>query len=412
MIITRRTALGLVPLMPSAMRALTQTAARPARLRWLTGGPISYLIEPDGRVMVWTTGPNNEKGTRLGLTDDREVRPFLAQQAPALRGAIKIAHGSASYAVMSDGRVLAWGDNWNGLLGNTPLSELEATSVPHPPAPTPTSTLSMPKVVDVVSQGKHVLALTAEGAVFAWGNGQAGQLGIGDMPIVNFKRGYPDVTAYIPYPIQVPGLTNVTAVDAGTDYSLALLKDGSVKAWGDNRFGQLGDGTVETRKRPVAVRGIANAIAIASGGSFSAALLADGTVMTWGWGSGGLGWPGFKYQSANPVPTPVPDVIGMVAIACGSQHMLALAGNGRVVAWGTENVYHPVGHPAIVATRPAAVPLITNARAVFAGALLSEALLDDGTFMVWGALPSRQFRVDGQDESGTRFPIPMVVKGL
>jgi hypothetical protein len=92
--------------------------------------------------------------------------------------------------------------------------------------------------------------------------------------------------------------------------------------------------------------------------------------------------------------------------------MLALARNGRVIAWGTENVYRPVGHPSIVATQPAAVPFITNARAVFAGALSSQALLDDGGFMVWGALPSLAFRVDGGDGSGSRFPIPMVVKGL
>src|SRR5204863_5370274 len=93
-----------------------------------------------------------------------------------------------------------------------------------------------------------------------------------------------------PYPIQVPGLAGVVAISTGPEFSLALLKDGTIRAWGENTHGQLGDGTTERRTRPVLVGGITNAIAVGAGGlDLAVALLADGTVMTWGRRGDGLG---------------------------------------------------------------------------------------------------------------------------
>jgi Regulator of chromosome condensation (RCC1) repeat len=410
-IVSRRTVLGLVPLMPAAIGAVGQGSA-PGRLRrFVSGLGGFYLIEPDGRVKVWPLGAS-VNGRYLALDHDRVVPQYVAQEAPALRGATAIAAGYAGYAVMADGRVLAWGDNANGLLGNTSRGELEATAQPHPPVSTPTPTLPMPKVVDVATMAEHVLALTAEGTVFAWGNGQAGQLGIGDLPVINFKTHTPASIAYVPFPIQVPGLAGVVGIAAGMKHSLAVMKDGTIMAWGENRFGQLGDGTVVNRTRRVAVSGITNAVAVAVGGrDYSAALLADGTVMTWGLGHEGLGHP-FEREGPNPIPARVPGVTGATAIACGAQHVLALSATGRVIAWGRENVLRPVGHPGIPPPTPAAVPNITTARAVFAGSVSSQALLADGTMMVWGALPSLWFSVEGGSGDASRFPVPMVVKGL
>jgi hypothetical protein len=404
--------LSLMSGLPASLLALDQGGTSPRLRRFALGIAGYYVIEPDGSVKAWTTG-DNIKGTSLALGHEQIVRPYVAQAVPALQGATAIARGNAEYAVMGDGRVLAWGTNANGLLGNTPLAELEVTAQPHRPVPIPTATMPMPKIVDVAAGGDHVMALTADGAVFTWGNGQVGQLGIGDLPIINFKTHTPASMAYVPFPVQVPGISGVRGIAAGSMFSLALLNDGSVKSWGDNQYGQLGDGTLQNRAHPVTVSGITNAVAVAAGGlDYSAALLADGTVMTWGWGNGAFGRPEITSRSANPNPMPVPGVSGAIAIAAGGQHMLALTGTGRVIAWGFENVYHPVGHPGIPDLKPAAVPLITTARAVFAGPLSSQALLADGTFMVWGALPSLWFGVDGSRGAASRFPVPMVVKGL
>jgi alpha-tubulin suppressor-like RCC1 family protein len=410
MIVSRRTMLGLVPGMPFALRAMAQEATAPRLRRFVSGLGGFYVTEPDGTVKAWTDG--QVKASSLGLGDDRLLPPYVAQEVPALKGATVIAGGSVGYAVMPDGRVLAWGDNWNGLLGNTPVAELEATAQQHPPVPTPTFTLPMPKIVDIAAGSRHALALTADGAVFAWGNGQAGQLGIGDLPIVNFKTRPPDIHYFVPYPIQVPGLADVVAISAGMDFSLALLKDGTIRGWGENNYGQLGDGTTETRRRPVAARGITNAIAIGAGGlDYSVALLKDGTVATWGRGGASLGRPEIAHESKNPIPTPVPPVTGVTAIAVGGAHVLTLRPDGRIVSWGVVNVFDPVGHGPVPGPTPAAVPIVTTARAISAGSLSSQALLADGTFMAWGALPSLMFRVDDGGD-GARYPVPLVVKGL
>ena len=87
---------------------------------------------------------------------------------------------------------------------------------------------------------------------------------------------------YVPFPVGPPNLSDVVAISAGYSHSLALLKDGSVRAWGDNSLGQVGDGTTTARNTPVVVQGVRNAIAIAAGAEFSVAVLSDGTAMAWG----------------------------------------------------------------------------------------------------------------------------------
>jgi alpha-tubulin suppressor-like RCC1 family protein len=408
--LTRREALALLPAVPAAFAALAQTPPAPARLRRLVSNGRSYIIEADGRVKAWTTSPNT-KAMYLGLDGDadRIVPRWVAVEVTPIEGATTIALGTSSYAVTPDGRVLAWGSTENGLLGNTPMSELELTRYPHPPAPMPTFTLSMPKVIDVSSQRAHVLALTAEGTVFAWGNGQVGQLGIGRMPVISLGGNLPEPLVYLPFPVRVPELEGVTAIATGSNHSIALLKDGTVRAWGENRYGEVGDGTVVQRHAPVTVRGVANAVAIAAGPGSSFAVLADGGVVSWG-AAAALGRPTTARRGGgDPVPAPVPGASGVTAISAGAQHAVALTSTGRVLAWGEENVGQ-VGHATPAKAGP--VPTITTARTVYATAASSFAILADGTILVWGALPSLSFRIDGADGEAAHFPIPLIVKGL
>ena len=280
------------------------------------------------------------------------------------------------------------------------------TAQQHPPGPMPAPTVPLPRVADVAASERHVLALTAEGTVFAWGNGQQGQLGLGAMPIVPFVNLTPEPMAYVPYPIRVPDLTGVTAIAVGDTHSLALMRDGSIRTWGNNQYGQLGDGSVAERASPVTVQGIATAIAVGACANQSAALLADGRVMTWGFGDGGLGRKVVKRGAANPVPDAVPGVSGVVAISI-SGHVLALTGAGTIISWGEGNGM-PTGHPG---TAPALVPLITTARSVLAAAQSSFAVLADGSIMHWGMMTQQFFRVDGNDSAAAHWPIPLRIKG-
>jgi alpha-tubulin suppressor-like RCC1 family protein len=123
-------------------------------------------------------------------------------------------------------------------------------------------------VTPMVAAGyAHTVALKSDGTVEAWGDNSYGQLGTGNL------------TAHL---APVKGLTGVMAVAAGDSHTVALKSDGTVWAWGDNSYGQLGDGTQTARLKPKELKGLANVIAVAAGMGHTVALKADHTVMVWG----------------------------------------------------------------------------------------------------------------------------------
>lgn len=108
----------------------------------------------------------------------------------------------------------------------------------------------------------------SDGTVWAWGDNMYGQLGQGS-------------TATVAGPVLVGGLNNVVAVAAGARHCLAVRNDGTVWAWGENSGGRLGDGTSVDRSSPVRVVGLGGVVAVAAGVSHNLALKSDGTVWTW-----------------------------------------------------------------------------------------------------------------------------------
>ena len=134
-----------------------------------------------------------------------------------------------------------------------------------------------------------------------------------------------------PYPVRIPGLTDVVAISAGNRHSLALLKDGTVRAWGENKLGQVGDGTTVNRDPPTPVQGVRNAVAIAALGYSSVAVLSDGTAMEWGSTHGS--------SEPRPVPAPVVGARGLRSVVGGVAHVVALTQTGGVMTWGTSGHY-------------------------------------------------------------------------
>jgi alpha-tubulin suppressor-like RCC1 family protein len=154
----------------------------------------------------------------------------------------------------------------------------------------------------------------------AWGDNHEGQLGDGTT-----------TTAAVPVP--VTDLSGVTAIAAGSLFSLALLANGTVMAWGDNAGGQLGTGTLRNSTVPVAVKNLTGVTAIAGGFRHSLALLSDGTAMAWGDNEEGQLGIGRK-ASLQPTPAPVAKISGVVAVAAGQEHSVALLSDGSVWVWG------------------------------------------------------------------------------
>ena len=111
------------------------------------------------------------------------------------------------------------------------------------------------------------MALLSDGTVKAWGHNGNGELGGSGSGRT---------------PVSVTGITNAAAVSSAEEHFLALLSDGTIKAWGHNTIGQFGDGTISWPCYMVSVSGITNAVAVSTRGDNSLALLSDGTVKAWG----------------------------------------------------------------------------------------------------------------------------------
>jgi alpha-tubulin suppressor-like RCC1 family protein len=295
----------------------------------------------------------------------------------------------AGPARAAGGTAVGWGENSYGQLTGTKGPES---------AVVPIADLS--GAAELAAGGYHSLALMADGTVRAWGFNYEGQLGIGD---ATGPETCPPTYTCSAKVLTVPGLSNVVAVAAGTYHSLALLADGTVMAWGENGLAQLGIGNntgPETcsvydyacSTKPVLVPGLSNVVAIAAGGDLSLALLADGTVMAWGAdgeGQGGSGRPATNSCTCIERPTPVPGVSNAVAIAAGAYGGSALLADGTVLNWG-RNEYGQLGNGTVTegmscdCLGPVAVAGLAGARTTTVGEAHRLAALGAGGARGWG----------------------------
>jgi alpha-tubulin suppressor-like RCC1 family protein len=274
-------------------------------------GGHSMALKSDGT--VWTWGENNSGQLGDGTTIDRGT----PTQVSALTDVTRITAGQhVSYALRSDGTLWAWGANDYGQLGNGTTTD----------SPIPVQVTGLSDVVSVDGY-LHTLAVRADGSVWAWGLGYSGQIGDGT---------YGGRTT----PVQVTSLSDVTAVSAGDYHSLALRSDGSVWAWGSDQHGNLGDdATTASKSTPVQVQGIDDATAVAAGSEHNLVIRADGSV--WGWGQNDYGQVGDGTRVSRAVPVPVPRMTGAAqGVSAGGAHSLIV---GRVPS-GPLNVQATAGN--------------------------------------------------------------------
>ena len=366
-----------VPISVSGLSGVTSIAA---------GGGHALATLSTGVVMAWGDNFYGEIGIRTASTEvDEPVAVRLSRQISSVSASDPGSNRGFSMALAGNHTVKTWGYDAFGQLGDGSI-RVNVTR--------PVNVKALTGAIAVSAGSDFSLALTTNGTVTAWGDNSAGQLGIG-------TTGNNIVT-----PKAIGGLTGVTAIAAGFAHGLALLANGTVMAWGDNSYGELGDGSTVGSDTPVAVSGLSDAIAVAAGGDYSLALLSDGTVMAWGDNS--YGELGDGTTVGSDLPVPVIGLTGITAIAAGLEHGLALGSDGSVMAWGN-NGAGQLGDGASGGTSdtPVTVTGLTGSTvtAVAAGLDHSLGLLSNGTVVAWGDNRSGELGNATMAESATPVPV-------
>ena len=261
------------------------------------------------------------------------------------------------------------------------------------------------------------LAVGSDGNAYAWGDNTFGELGDG----TNTHQYTP---VMVRKPADAPADFTYMQVSGGSYQSLALGSDGNAYGWGDNSYGELGDGTYEQRRTPVKARKPADApadftyVQVSTGSRHSLALGSDGNVYAWGSnGSGRLG--DGKYTSFNqntPVkvkrPADAPADITYVQVSAGNLHSLAVGSDGNAYAWG-DNGSGQLGdgtetkkNTPVKVKKPADAPADFTYTQVSTGGYHSLAVGSDGNAYAWGDNGSGQLG----DGTETKKNTPVKVK--
>jgi alpha-tubulin suppressor-like RCC1 family protein len=321
---------------------------------------------------AWCWG-NNGSGQLGNDTTIHSGTPVAVQSLPG-NVTLLAADEAHTCALLGSGGVWCWGANGSGQLGSGSFSL-------NSPLPVGVSGLSG-GVIDIAAKGDHTCALISPGGmVKCWGLNNMGQLGDG-------------TTANRSKPVTVNGPAGgYTALAAGLYHTCALTSHGTVQCWGDNEYGQLGDGSTATRLTPTYVSGLSGVVSLAAGADHTCALTSTKQVKCWGLNlNGQLGLGNLIEQHA---PTLVAGLSGVTAITAGAYHTCALLGTppdaGTVRCWGQNNYFQLGSGNSGDQTSPVAVQgLAEGIQAISAGtshtcALVGpDGLVGTGTLVCWG----------------------------
>lgn len=338
------------------------------------GGNFSLLLKEDGTVWAWG---NNAEGQ---LGDGTYTNRTVPTPVQGLEGkTITAIAAGQDFAVALDnaGKVWVWGDNHYWQLGFSPAVMTSSAF------PVEISALSTKTIVAIAAGSSYLVTLADDGTVWAWGNNDLGQLGLG------YTLGEHGVAVESPkqVPLGTLGGRTVTAIVAGSSYTAVIANDGTlwdcgntfrlgrdntiapellgqvtaledfsieevaigvahmvardssggVWSWGINGKGQLGDGTTANQSLPVQVYGLTGVVAISAtnGASHTAALTNDGKVWTWGNNENGELGNGTLINSSFPIQ--VDGLNDVVRITAGGAHTAVLKSDGTLWAWGSNS---------------------------------------------------------------------------
>eukprot|EP00741_Cyanophora_paradoxa_P003473 tig00000711_g3373.t1 len=274
-------------------------------------------------------------------------------------------------AVTENGDVYSWGRGDSGQLGHNDFRHL---SVPRLLLAPPLQRKSR-----MVACGtSHTLVLADNGEVYAFGNNEQGQLGVG----------VGEARVKSPAHVEVLKGKGTRQIACGDLHSIALTTVGEVFAWGANDYGQLGHGGAQGEALPRRVEALSgiNVTQIACGDNHSMALSDTGELYAWGRGTYGALGLGTDGEKRTPQPIRLLRKKGVRDVACGADHTVVVTYQGEVYAWG-RNMYGQLGLGTLADhDTPTLVSALhgKQVRQMACGAMHTVAVMEDGEVYAWG----------------------------
>ncbi|WP_367379023.1 InlB B-repeat-containing protein [Bifidobacterium sp. A11] len=354
-----------VPLPDGVAAGFTYTQA-------VAGGYHVLAIGSNGIVYSWGANDHGQLGD--GTTTDHskpQPVPDPSDKSQPFKAAQVSAGAYDSAAIDQQGRVYTWGSE------NNNYTAYSASKLTPKLAKDPNGSNQGLHAAQVSLGWSFIMAIDTDGSLYAWGYDNYGQLGNG-AATGEYSTTYAADPAPVPDPANTSRTFKASQISAGANHALAISQDGAAWAWGYNDHGQLGDGTTTSRPSPRQVpsptgssQGL-QAARISAGVHHSLAVDQNGASWAWGWNSDGQ--LGNGNTSDQPKPTRVSPPAGQgkadggltaARASAGRNHSLAIGQDGNAYAWG-DNTYSQLGNggttqsstPALVAFNP--VLLITG----------------------------------------------------
>jgi len=369
-----------------ATYVVSATGSAPLTYQWFKNGVlIAGASSPTYTTPPVTTADDGATFAAKASNGTGTVATSSAASLRVLQGVAQLATGHFhSLAVTDDGAVWGWGNGQSGQLG----VDVDGFTAGVPIRAKGADGSAFGDVKSVAGGLDHTVAMRADGTVWAWGNGIYGALGDGVV------SGHIAVRAVQVTDSSGGSFKGAASVAAGAYFSLATKTvDGSVWAWGYNRYGKLGDSTVANRgtAAPVLLASgvpLTGVTKVAAGGDHALAIK-EGNVLAWGdntngdLGNGTLTWSGAPVLVETDPGVPL---AGVVDVAAGTYHSVALTGDGQAYSWGT-NTAGALGdgttnrRTRAVQVKDGAGNVLSGIKAIAAGDNCTVFLMRDGT--VW-----------------------------
>lgn len=299
------------------------------------GGMHTVALSDDGKVYTWGCNDEGGLGRVTSSTDGDEFIAGLVKEMEGVNVVMVCAGDSHTMALSDNGIVYGWGTyrDGSGQVG------LQADGSKHEPIVI--LALQNDPVIKIASGNDHTAALTKSGNIYTWGCAEQGQLGriMGCFASRGGRRGLQYILNPKQVRDRRRGL-KFKDVFCGSYSTFALAQDGAVFAWGLNNYGQLGTGDVETQYGPVKIESLTSllsdeCVSIASGQHHTIVLDAAGKVYAMGRAEyGRLGLGEDAKETSLPVLVTALESNPIQEIACGEAVSFAVSRNGDLYSWG------------------------------------------------------------------------------